>query len=68
MNVIMMPTIIASHEFSTDYMVVRGFPGGSPVKNLPGSTDSNILAWEKSYGQNSLASHSPWGRKRVEHD
>ena len=27
---------------------------------------SSILAWEISYGQRSLAGHSPWGRKELD--
>ena len=36
--------------------------GDDPLENKM-ATHSNILAWEKSHGQESLAGYSPWGRK-----
>ena len=63
---------------------LRGFPGGSVIKNPPANTGFNPwvgkIPWRrkwqptlvflhgKSHGQRSLVGYSPWGCKRVEHD
>ena len=38
---------------------------GAPLEKKM-ATHSNILAWEKSQGQKSLASYSPWGHKELD--
>ena len=46
-----------------------GDVGSIPRGRSPGGGNGNPLQWVgKSHGQGNLASCSPWGHKRVEHD